>query len=212
MKTQSRSLNLLKLLLAIGWWVTILGAALVLVFGTLAVINPGEFLDVKLTGIAGSVDSSSLSAVTRDGLLTKVEFHEPVRLKIEVPVEHWESRRVIVALGGIVFLAQLALALFFLRFLRQIVWSVEEGDPFVSQNAKRLRMMGVIMIASAFVGALLKFAVSGYADAVLRPTGFNLDGHFGLDFNTIILGLSVIALSEVFRIGTQMREEQQLTI
>lgn len=212
MKIESKSLGVLKVLLAICWWGALAATGLVATLAVVAVIEPGGVLDVDLVGVAGAVDASSLSAVTREGLEARVEFQDPVRLKVVMPAEFWESRRGLVAVGGIVLVGFLALFLAFLKMLRQIVWSVEEGNPFVAENARRLRVMGVLIISGGIGKTVSEFALSGYADAVLKPVGFNLNGHIGLDFTTLILGLSVMVLSEVFRLGTAMREEQDLTV
>ncbi len=211
MKNGTNSLKMLKVLLAISWWGTIAATGLMLMVGTMAVFDPGSY-GPDLLGAAGSLDSSSLSAVTPDGLPANVEFQEPVRLRIMMPAEYWESRRGTVALGAFAFLAVLGLFLYFLRLLRQIVGSVEEGNPFVSQNARRLRIMAALIILGGVGKTFFEFTISGYADAVLRPSGFNLDGRLGFDFASLIAGLSVIVLSEVFRIGAAMREEQDLTV
>lgn len=212
MKNVAKSLKVLKALLAISWWGTIAATILVILVGAIVVLDPGSLNSIDLLGSAGSLDASSLSAVTQEGLLASVEFREPVRLKISMPPEHWETRRGTIVIGAFAVVAMLGLFLYFLRLLRQIVLSLEEGNPFVSQNAKRLRIMGALMIVGGFAKTISEFAMSGYADTVLRPGGFSLDGHLGLDFTSLIVGLSVIVLSEVFRIGAAMREEQELTV
>ncbi len=212
MNKAARSLNLLKILLAISWWGTLLATVLVIVLGALLIFDPGGNINVGLIGYAGSVESSSLSATTRDGLMAKVEFHEPVRLDVELPAEHWQSRRGLIALAGIVTIAALGLFLYFLHLLRQIVISVEEGNPFVYENAKRLRKLGILILMGAVAKTVSELSMSGYADAILIPQGFNLNGHISVDFTSIIAGLSVIVLSEVFRVGAAIREDQDLTI
>lgn len=189
-----------------------MATGLIVALGTMAVFDPGSINSIDLFASAGSLDSSSLSAATREGLPANVEFREPVRLRIIMPAEYWESRRGTVAFGALALVTMLGLFLYFLRLLRQVVWSVEDGDPFVSQNAKRLRIMGALIIMGGVAKTFSEFAMSGYADVVLRPAGFNLDGQLGLDFTSLIAGLGVIVLSEVFRIGAAMREEQELTV
>lgn len=212
MKNTTNSLKVLKALLAISWWGTIVTMGLMMTLGTMVVLDPGSNNSFGLYGFASSLDSSSLSAVTREGLPANVEFREPVSLTIMMPTEHWESRRGTVAFGAFAIVAMPGLFLYFLHLLRQVVWSVEGGNPFVSLNAKRLRIMGALIVLSGVAKTFSEFAISGYLDAILRPEGFSLDGHIGLDFRSLIVGLSVIVLSEVFRIGAAMREEQELTV
>lgn len=223
MKSKSKSLNALKVLPAISWWGGIVAAVFVIVVGIIAIANPsgtlgsnvvvdGLSINGSITGFASGVDASSLLAVTRDGVAANVEFYDPVKLKIGLPAAHWESRRPLLVFGLLAMLFVIGLSLLGLKLLRQIVWSVEAGNPFISENAERLRKMGVLIILGAFAKAIGNLISSGYADTILIPDGFNLGGHIGFDFGLLMIGLTVVVLSEVFRIGTKMREEQELTV
>jgi hypothetical protein len=108
----------------------------------------------------------------------------------------------------------LALAVWFLVLLRQIVNSVGEGDPFVPANAVRLARMGWIALAGqlasiplAGMGLWLVELIAGRTKADLHA---DMDG--GLDFSGVLLVLVLFILARVFRQGARMREELEGTV
>ena len=107
-----------------------------------------------------------------------------------------------VAIGG------LAAALVVVIRLRRIFATLSAGDPFVPENAEHLRVIAIILaafeIARLATSALLAGVAFGSgADAVVRLE-VNLLMWFGV--------LSLFVLAEVFREGTRLRHDQQLTI
>ncbi|MFC4594529.1 DUF2975 domain-containing protein [Sphingobium tyrosinilyticum] len=110
---------------------------------------------------------------------------------------------VVVALAALICL----LIYFFLRYLRRIVASVGEGDPFTPANADRLRAMAWL---SASVH-LLAIPI-----AVLRHWAVSLSPHFRFDMQTpfsgLFLALILFILARVFREGARMREELDGTV
>jgi len=212
MKERSVSLRILKFLFAVCWWGTIgISLLMVILLPVVAVTSP-EKIDLSLVGFARGVDSSALTATTHEGLASIIEFKEPVQVRLSLPADNWEPKWVYV-LGGIVLgIAGAGLFLYFLKQFREIIQTVESGDPFVFENARRVRIIGLLILVGGFVGGLLETAGGIWADSMFVTEGFDLSTQIGLDFSTLISGLSIIVLSEIFRYGTQMREEQSLTV
>ena len=95
----------------------------------------------------------------------------------------------------------------FLLLLRRIVDSVATGDPFVPENAERLRLMGwltvagqVVVIPAAFVGA--------WVSDILTDSDFD----FGVSLSELLLALVLFILARVFKRGAEMREELEGTV
>ncbi|MGV3587819.1 MAG: DUF2975 domain-containing protein, partial [Adhaeribacter sp.] len=42
--------------------------------------------------------------------------------------------------------------------------------------------------------------------------GSNIQTHLTLDFKTVFIGLILLIIAEIFRIGTRLKEEQELTV
>lgn len=89
--------------------------------------------------------------------------------------------------------------------LRRILSTLAEGDPFVPENAPRLSRI-------AFAIAVMELA--RYAAVLALRAAFDLGGELRLS-PSLAAWASVIALlvlSQVFREGTRLREDQKMTI
>lgn len=109
-------------------------------------------------------------------------------------------------------------ALFFIGVVQManIFEDVGRGKPFARENAGRLRIVGYAMAG----GAIFKFVVQTgtfflFKDAIAM-SGAEIPWLWLLKetFNWGILagGLVVLAISEVFRLGNKLQEEQELTV
>jgi hypothetical protein len=123
------------------------------------------------------------------------------------------------ARNGAFFYANMLLVILFFAFLlwvlfqlRLVFRSLSRGVPFIPENARRIRWVGFTIIFAEFARAALIFLWSYYtslhftADAVRFVASTDLSG------TTIIGGLAVLVIAEVFREGTRLHEEQSLTI
>ena len=88
--------------------------------------------------------------------------------------------------------------------LRRILATLAEGDPFVPENAVRLTRVA----ATIAVTQLLRIAVA-------LVIGLNFD-QTKIDFNLDLIAWASVAalfiLSQVFREGTRLRDEEKMTI
>lgn len=108
-----------------------------------------------------------------------------------------------IALSGTVA----GLAFFFFRDLYRIVASVEDGDPFIPVNARRLQLMGWISVAVHLLGIPMAMT-SRWIDKIFdRPHGGFEVSYFGL-----LLALVLFVLARVFREGTKLRDELEGTV
>ena len=109
---------------------------------------------------------------------------------------------VMVLVAGIV-----ALSFVFIRHLRRIVDTVRQGDPFIPENAMRLRSMAwlsiVLQVVALFAGALTMW---------LEEATKNLEANFDISIGGILLPLVLFILARVFRRGAEMREELEGTV
>lgn len=97
--------------------------------------------------------------------------------------------------------------------MRAIFATLVEGDPFVPENARRLRT-----IAWAIVGLeLARYAISAAANVILMVFGQPETGQITVKLLNVNLAawtaaVVLIVLAEVFRQGAALRQDQQLTI
>jgi hypothetical protein len=101
------------------------------------------------------------------------------------------------------------LAYTFLRLLKRIINSVGEGDPFIAENADRLRRMGwiaiIIQLLTIPAGILAAFVASQI------PEG-TLDFDISFSFPGILIGLLLFILARIFRHGAEMRSDLEGTV
>jgi len=105
--------------------------------------------------------------------------------------------------------AIMALAFAFLRLLRQLIGTVGEGDPFIFENAVRLRTMGwiavIVELTKIPAGAMAIFLAGQFeTDHMQLDIDFSLTG--------ILLALVLFILARVFRHGATMREDLEGTV
>ncbi|MDR3609322.1 MAG: DUF2975 domain-containing protein [Ignavibacteriaceae bacterium] len=99
--------------------------------------------------------------------------------------------------------------------LRKIVNTVIAGDPFVPQNGKRLRIISLIIIFLPIIIQLNVWVATKQAISALQYPRWGIRFDF-LDNSSlityIVIGIFVFIVSEVFRIGISLKEEQELTV
>ena len=96
--------------------------------------------------------------------------------------------------------------------MRQIVRSVGKGQPFIPENGKRLRWIGLSILLiigfDFFHDILLNLFITPRLtfDSIV----FETSNHF--DFRFILLAMVILVIGEAFRIGAEMKKEQDLMI
>ena len=94
-----------------------------------------------------------------------------------------------------------------MRKLLSIIDSVEDGNPFVTANAVRLKAIGWMMVAVQIVGLPLAVAAGEAADMFGES-----DTGFDFSLNGILAILLVFILAGIFERGAEMREELEGTV
>lgn len=159
-----------------------------------------------LLDIAYVVLSIFLVFVGLSALISTVSINNPA------PFAHWR-------IGEVPFVAQsprgaamiLLLALHTLGLwaivglLRKVFITLTAGDPFVLGNARRLRLIGLILagIELAHYGMWALWLWSHALGRYPRP-GLDVTGLFGIGV--------MFVLAEVFEAGAKMRKDLELTI
>ena len=99
-----------------------------------------------------------------------------------------------------------------LLLLRKLVRSVEKSDPFNIKNGNRLLWIGlsifIITICDFFHDILLNIFITPRLsfDSIVPESSI----HFNLSL--VLVAMVIIVIGEAFRIGAEMKEEQELTV
>jgi hypothetical protein len=118
----------------------------------------------------------------------------------------------VVAVSASALAATLALALWVVGQLRAVVRTVRDGRPFVPANARRLRRIAYAVFVAEVAKALAVFAGSRYILGHFAGANFQFRTRVDFDVMSILLGLVILVIAEVFREGTRLEQEQALTI
>ena len=106
----------------------------------------------------------------------------------------------------------LALVLFVLGQLRAVFRTLRDGRPFVPANATRIRWIAFAVIVGELGRALVMYSSNSYVMTHFSANGLQFDARPDLNVFTIVHGLIILAIAEVFRTGTRLDEDQSLTI
>lgn len=123
-----------------------------------------------------------------------------------------QSSKQIIGFNLVSMWVSFAISLSITYLLRQIFRSLAQNNPFVVPNAQRLRLIAFLIMFSA----VTSFAHDALANWFLQQNfvleGSGIRGHLVIDLKTLMAGLIVLVIAEIFRIGAQIKEEQDLTV
>lgn len=106
----------------------------------------------------------------------------------------------------------LGIVLWGLGQLKDVFRTLRDGQPFVAANATRIRSVALSVIFGELTRTALMFAANAYAVTHFSASGLQFDAEPDLNIFAIIHGLIILVIAEVFRAGTQLDEDQSLTI
>ena len=199
--------SLLVVLLNVAWWLVALAMALTICIGALSAFSPihGGYFDIP---VSFSVDPRTLP-VRAPSLGVEGAQIEHVRGTVKFSPPPGASL-VVPALLGIVVM--FALALFVVGQLRAVFRTLRDGRPFVPANATRIRWIAFAVMAGELGRAVVMFSSNSYVMTHFSANGLRFDTRPDFNVFTIIYGLIILAIAEVFRTGTRLDEDQSLTI
>ncbi|MEE2921768.1 DUF2975 domain-containing protein [Hyphomonas sp.] len=88
--------------------------------------------------------------------------------------------------------------------LRRILATLSDGDPFVPENARRLRFIAIAIALTQLLTILIQLATPVmFKEATISPR---------IDLIAWASVAALFILSQVFREGTRLRDEEKMTI
>lgn len=162
---------------------------------------------------------SELPAVEGVGTNTSVSV-DNVRLRVTVPEKYTVSNSLKVManngfayllsmLTGVAYLAVFILIALIINSLRK---SIRDEQPLRHGNIGRTRAIGILMLVAALSESFMKYINIREAAALLQGSALQVDTTFPLNYWNIIVGILMLFMAEVLVVGTQLSEEQKLTI
>ena len=94
----------------------------------------------------------------------------------------------------------------------RIVKSLQNSEVFDRKNLKRIQRIGIILLVVGILGTLLQ-AINIYsAQSMVDLSHYSFSYAKVIDFSPIIMGVVILIMNEILRIGIEIKEEQDLTI
>lgn len=115
----------------------------------------------------------------------------------------------LLVVSGCSFLLVIVLIALMINSLRK---SIRDEQPLRHSNIVRTRLVGMLLIVSELANALILYINQCKAVELLADTQYEVLTRFPLDYWNLIVGVLFLFMAEVFAVGTQLSEEQKLTI
>lgn len=113
------------------------------------------------------------------------------------------------AITAFSYLAILILIALIINSLRK---SIRDEQPLNQRNITLTRAIGILILAAELSDAGMKYINQMEATRLLSGTAYEVAQSFPVNYWNIIVGILFLFMAEVFSIGTQLSEEQKLTI
>ena len=148
-----------------------------------------------------AVDRAAAPGVQRAALVE-------ARGNLRVQTTDW-SLQVLPNLG---LLLALGISLVIVHLLRLMLRTVRAGEPFAEANARRLRAIGLLLLAVGVVGPVLEYLVASMLLARIPISGLAITAPLDARTDAILGGLLLLVLSAVFARGAELERDRSLTI
>jgi hypothetical protein len=198
--------SFIRLSLDAAWYLALVSLALlsgVLVFGLCAELE-GKNLTMDLP-VAMELNAPVHSGSTAIDVDARIE---KLRGSLRFPVRN----------GAFFLGSMIAILIFFgsllwvLTQLRHVFRSLSRGLLFIPENARRIRWVGFTVIFGELARAALVYFWSYYTSLHFTADGPRFIASTDISGITIVGGLAILVIAEVFREGTRLQEDQSLTI
>lgn len=197
-----RSLSsFLKVLLDIAFYSAIVGGALLTV-------------GLAVVGLSGTENTSLDLPVFFDIDPSAYRIESSAGPQVQTEIEEATGSLVITGGGSGLFLLPVlmvlplfAVAILVLHRLRRIFRRLIEGRPFLAENSKNLRFIGIAVIVGELAWATFVYWSTRIVLGEFTASGVTLHSDFPVRFPVILAGLTLLIVAEVFREGAQMKAD-----
>ncbi|MFF2084608.1 DUF2975 domain-containing protein [Nocardia sp. NPDC058176] len=167
-------------------WITVLPAAGDGRWNTITVSHPGGAPTHRAEiGDGISVGGSGAMEMT---------FHDP-----------GTAQRLLLSAPGLIAAAA---ALVVLVSVLRVVGSLDKGDPFVAANARRVYSVAVAVITVALLVPVVEAFSHARLESMALGSPVSVTFEYGSSSGALLLaGVALVALAEVFRRGTRLRDD-----
>ena len=112
----------------------------------------------------------------------------------------------------ITMFAYLAIFVMIALIINSLRKSIRDEQPLGHRNITLTRIIGALILVAELSEAAMKYLNHQEAARLLAGTPYEVVQNFPVNYWNIIVGVLFLFMAEVFSIGTQLSEEQKLTI
>lgn len=164
-------------------------------------------------GLKSDYDAFNLPIVTADTTVRASARPSVIDLRIEADTKNPYANNIwSYLLNYAVIIIPIVSYCFLLTMLISLALSFKRGTFFSRRNIKRVRWVAILQILYAVCSSLYVCVDNHYAAILMEGSGYKVDTAFVLDYGSVILGLVILFIGEIFAIGYDLSEDQQLTI
>jgi hypothetical protein len=102
--------------------------------------------------------------------------------------------------------------MFVCAYLRGVFETLVEGDPFVPENARRLRSIALVLAVVEVVRMCVNLLAGWLLSVLGTPDQKDMTVSLTPNLSVWFAVLTLLVLAQVFREGAAMREEQKMTV
>jgi hypothetical protein len=179
---------------------TFVGTVVALVQGGGNVPFGGHTLSVKAQLLRSDLQPPPQGLVLTDNPEVSVDVRDPSRTQVLLQALTWLGPAII---AGLV-----------LWFLRGLLRSADDGDPFGPENVTRLRRIGLALAFGAPIVVAVNQTLNRHLfDALPRDVKAHLTlPGFSIPWAPIVAGIGAFILAAVFEYGVRLREDVEATV
>lgn len=152
---------------------------------------------------------------------TDVQSLDVGNVTLQMPPESAPTSRQILVHTWIISLFAIGCGLILYSILlhaEKILQPMKEGNPFQLSVAQNIRTMGVLLLILSLVQNLAQFALTAYANSMLKAHMLSESGilsvssNFELDFTGVLVFFILLLISYVFQYGAQLQKLSDETL
>jgi hypothetical protein len=197
-----------EIVLRIIWYLSIAGTIFFMGKMLLGpVLGITEYTSGLITPIEFSVNEEGTATFDSDQTVPVQIINAKGYFRIDRPIP-----TTLIVVFFLMNLVVSGLILWVIYVLWKIVQSVKQKNPFIVLNGRRLRIIAFSMIGIELSQGLANLIKMLYLAPRLQFETIIIQSKIHVSFHVIVAGLVILVIAEAFRIGVEMKEEQELTV
>jgi serine phosphatase RsbU (regulator of sigma subunit) len=190
-----------KVLIDVAFYAGCLAGALSVVVAVAVVASPTNISSVSVSlPVRFEIDPSAYRIQGAGGSAVEIEDASG-NLKVSGP----PVASVVLTVAGVT--GVMTVVLLVLHQLRRIFRRLVEGRPFLDENARRLRFIGLAVVAGEVAWAAVQYLGQRTVAGGLSSAQISFHAVFAPRLSVLLAGLALLIVAEIFREGIKMRAD-----